>query len=58
LYIDGENSFSKNQKFASVEIKRISQFRLSEIKSYLNDYGKSLFGLTKDTIKKYRSVLL
>jgi hypothetical protein len=58
LYIDGENSFSKNQKFASIEIKRISQFKLSEIKSYLNDYGKSLFGLTKDSIKKYRSNIL
>jgi hypothetical protein len=58
LYIDGENSFSKNQKFASVEIKRISRFKLSEFKSYLNDYGKSLFGLTKDSIKKYRSNIL
>lgn len=58
LYIDGENSFSKNQKFASVEIKKTSQFKLSEIKSYLNDYGKSLFGLNKDSIKKYRSNIL
>ena len=58
LYIDGENSFSKNQKFASVEIKRISRFKLPEFKSYLNDYGKSLFGLTKDSIKKYRSNIL
>jgi hypothetical protein len=58
LYIDGENSFSKNQKFASLEINRISQFKLSEFKSYLNDYGKSLFRLNKDSIKKYRSNVL
>ena len=58
LYIDGENSFSKNQKFASVEINRISQFNLSEFKLYLNDYGKSLFGLTRDSIKKHRSNIL
>ncbi len=58
LYIDGENSFSKNQKFASVEIKRISQFKLSKIKSFLNDYGKSLFGLTKKPIKQFRSNVL
>lgn len=55
LYIDGENSFSKNQKFASVEIKRISQFNLSEFQSYLNNYGKSFFSLTNNTIKKYHS---
>lgn len=58
LYIDGENSFSKNQKFASVEINRISRFKLSEFKSYLNEYGKSLFGLTNTSIKKYHSDVL
>lgn len=58
LYIDGENSFSKNQKFASVEIKRISRFKPSEFNSYLNDYGKSLFGTSNNVVKKYRSNVL
>jgi hypothetical protein len=58
LYIDGENSFSKNQKFASVEIKRISRFKLSEFKSYLSDYGKSLFGMSNNAVKRYRSNVL
>jgi len=58
LYIDGENSFSKNQKFASVEINRISRFKLSEFKSYLSDYGKSLFGMSNNAVKRYRSNVL
>lgn len=55
LYIDGENSFSKGQKFSSVEINKVSRFRISEFKSYLNNYGKSLFRITNKSIKKYRS---
>lgn len=58
LYIDGENSFSKNQKFATVDINRISRFKLSEFAPYLNDYGKSLFGTSKNAVKKYRSNVL
>lgn len=53
LYIDGENSFTKNQKFFG--IKTISRFKLSEFKNFLNNYGKSLFSLIKNSIQKYRS---
>jgi hypothetical protein len=56
LFIDGENSFSKNQKFSGVET--VCQFRLSEFRSYLNNYGKSLFGLNGSAIKRFRSRLL
>lgn len=56
LYIDGENCFSKNQKFSG--IKTISRFRLKEFKNYLNGYGKSLFSITKNSIRKYRSNIL
>lgn len=56
LYIDGENSFHKNQKFSG--IKTISKFNLSEFKSDLNDYGKSIFGLNNKAVKNYRSNLL
>lgn len=58
LYIDGENSFNKGQKFSSVEIKRISRFNVLEFKEHLNDYGKSVFGLNGNSIKKYRSNIL
>jgi hypothetical protein len=53
LYIDGENCFHKGQKFDGIE--RISKFKTTEFKKYLNTYGKSLFSVTKDSIKKYRS---
>jgi hypothetical protein len=53
LFIDGENSFAKNDKFYGVNT--ISKFKLSEFKNYLNDYGKTLFSLSKNSIKNYRS---
>jgi hypothetical protein len=53
LFIDGENSFAKNDKFYGV--KTVSKFKLSEFKNYLNDYGKTLFSLSKNSIKNYRS---
>lgn len=56
LYIDGENSFSKNAKFEGIET--VCKFKLSEFKSYLNDYGKSVFGLSSKAVKKYRSNVL
>lgn len=56
LYIDGENSFSKNAKFEGIET--VSKFNLSEFKSHLNDYGKSIFGLNNKAVKKYRSKVL
>ena len=56
LFIDGENSFHKNDKFYGIET--VTKFRLSEFKPYLNNYGKSLFGLRKTSVKKYRSEVL
>jgi hypothetical protein len=53
LYIDGENCFHKGQKFDGIET--VSKFKPAEFKKYLNPYGKSLFSVTKDSIKKYRS---
>ena len=56
LYLDGENSFSKNAKFDGIET--ICKFKLSEFKSHLNNYGKSVFGLNNKAVNKYRSNVL
>jgi hypothetical protein len=56
LYVDGENCFSKGQKFFGLET--VSGFKLVEFKSYLNDYGRCLFSITQDSIGKYRSNML
>lgn len=53
LYIDGENCFHKGQKFDGIEI--VSGIKLAEFEKYFNDYGKSLFSITNDSIEKYRS---
>lgn len=56
LFIDGENSFGKNQKFYGLET--VTKFRLPEFASYLNDYGRSVFGLKNRAVRKYRSNVL
>jgi hypothetical protein len=56
LYIDGENSFSKNEKFAGIET--ISRFNIRDLKKYLNDYGRCFFSLSECSIGKYRSKTL
>jgi hypothetical protein len=53
LYIDGENSFHKNQKFSGMET--ISKFSVSEFSKYLNAYGRSLFLKTQDNIGSFHS---
>jgi hypothetical protein len=52
IYIDGENSFAKNDKFYGVET--VSKFKLAEFKDYLNDYGRSLFSISKEPVGKFR----
>jgi hypothetical protein len=56
LFLDGENSFLKNDKFYGIET--VTKFGLPEFKTYLNSYGKSLFCLRKISPKKYRSNVL
>ena len=53
IFIDGENCLSKNQKFFDLDM--ITKFNLVEFKNYLNDYGKAVFGITKDNVAKYYS---
>jgi hypothetical protein len=53
IYIDGENSFSKHQKFAGIET--ISRFNLNEFENHLNEYGKCFFSLMRCSIAKFRS---
>lgn len=53
LYIDGENSFLKNEKFSGIET--VSAFRLREFSAHLNDYGKCFFSVASCSIGKYRS---
>ena len=53
IFIDGDNCFRKNLKFSAVE--RIDSINLNDFKDYLNDYGKCLFSINKDSIGKYRS---
>lgn len=53
LFIDGENCFYNTQKVES--IKRLDIFTLPEFKSYLNDYGKSLFSITSADISGFQS---
>ena len=56
LFIDGENSFYKNQKFDGIET--VCKFKLSEFKHLLNPFGKSLFFINKQSVKKYQSQTL
>lgn len=53
VFIDGENCLSKNQKFYGLDM--ITKFNLAEFKNYLNDYGKAVFGITKNSVAKYHS---
>lgn len=53
LLIDGENSFSKNQKFSGIET--VCKFKLKEFYSYLNTYGKALFSKNTTNIADFRS---
>lgn len=53
LYIDGENSFLKNEKFSGIET--VSAFRVPEFSDHLNDYGKCFFSMAKCSIGKFRS---
>ena len=53
IAIDGENCLSKNDKIADIDMT--TSFNLSEFKNYLNDYGKTVFGIKTDNVSKYRS---
>lgn len=56
LFIDGENSFSKNQKFDGIET--VCKFKLNEFKAYLNSYGKVLFAKDSASAANFRSYSL
>ena len=53
IYIDGEHCLNKWQRFDDLDME--VAFYLDEFKMYLNNYGKTVFGLTKENIAKYRS---
>ena len=52
IYIDGENSFAKNDKFYGIET--VSKLKLAEFRNYLNDYGRSLFSISQEPVGKFR----
>lgn len=56
IYIDGENWLHKNDKFYGLNM--ITKFNLNEFSSFLNDYGKTVFSLTKNLMESYRSTSL
>lgn len=56
IYIDAENSFSKNEKFFGIET--VSHFELKDFEPWLNDYGKCVFGLSNKDVSVYQSVSL
>lgn len=52
IILDGNNLLNKDQKIAmDITVK----FKLPEFESYLNDYGKCIFGLKSGDIAEYRS---
>jgi len=53
LIIDGENFLSKNNKFFGLNMH--VRFHLSEFEDLLNDYGKTVFGLSNKSVRNYRS---
>jgi hypothetical protein len=53
ICIDGENCLSKNEKIGDFDM--VTKFNLSEFKKHLNDYGKTIFGISHDTISRHRS---
>ncbi|RYG00458.1 MAG: hypothetical protein EOO02_14845 [Chitinophagaceae bacterium] len=53
IFIDGENSLSKNEKFDGIDM--MTMYRLSEFKLYLNDFGKVMFGLNNQDVAKFYS---
>lgn len=53
IFIDGENCFSKNQKFNG--FTTVTRFKLKYFKKYLNSFGRSLFGLSEDFIGDFNS---
>lgn len=53
ISVDGENCLSKNDKFSDIDM--ITKFNLHEFKKYLNDYGKTVFGIKNDSVSTYRS---
>jgi len=55
LGIYGNNCFSKGGEQKFDEILPDCVFRLAEFRNYLNDYGKCVFSLNKDSIGKYHS---
>lgn len=53
IFIDGENCLSKNQKF--FDLNMVSKINLAEFKNNLNNFGKAVFGISKDSVAKYYS---
>lgn len=56
VYIDGENMFPRGVNMSGIEV--ICAFNLSEFSAYLNDYGKSVFGLSQAAVQQYHSASL
>lgn len=53
IVIDGENCLIKSQKFDG--LKMYVKIRLPEFRSFLNNYGRSVFGLSASTLAKFPS---
>jgi hypothetical protein len=56
LYIDAENCLPKYAKF--YDIDTAVRFSIKELTSYMNDYGRSVFGLSKELPTAYKGELL
>jgi hypothetical protein len=53
IVLDNYNCLEKNQKFLGDLL--INKIALSEFKNYLNDYGKTLFSISKGSIARFHS---
>ncbi len=53
MLIDGENTLHKGMKFNGINME--VRFGLPVFKKFLNEYGKTVFGLRKGSTAKYRS---
>ncbi len=56
IVVDGENCLLKAQKFERLDM--YTRFRLREFRSFLNDYGRVVFGLSNTKIGIFRSTNL
>lgn len=56
IVIDGENCLHKSQKFEGLNM--VEHFRLAEFRSFLNQYGRIVFGLSHESGRNFRSTKL